>query len=108
MGSPTSRPVETELKYRMSDAAVGDRLIAADDLAGYAALGPAKTVRHTDRYLDTADGAPRSAGWAARLRAVNGDVVVTLKGLDREDRGGSAHRRAELEAPAGTSSRPSD
>ena len=34
------RPMEVELKYRMTDVATGERLLAADDLAGFAADRP--------------------------------------------------------------------
>ena len=94
------RPVEVELKYRMSDIATGERLLAADELAGLTALGPVERVRQEDRYLDTADGAVAAAGYAGRIRASNGGAVITLKGLDRLDDGGALHRREELEGPA--------
>jgi CHAD domain-containing protein len=94
------RPMEVELKYRMSDIATGERLLAADELAGLTALGPVERVRQEDRYLDTADGAVAAAGYAGRIRASNGAAVVTLKGLDRLDDGGAMHRREELEGPA--------
>ncbi len=97
---PEARPMEVELKYRMTDVATGERLLAADDLAGFAATGPAETVHHEDRYLDTADGALAAAGYAARLRKAEAGTVITLKGLDREDEGGALHRREELEGPA--------
>lgn len=104
----TDAPVERELKYRMSDVAVGDRLLAAEELAGLAALGPASTVGHEDHYLDTADGALARAGWALRLRTGGeADGVVTLKSLRRlepapDAEGGAAgalHERDEVEAP---------
>jgi len=94
------RPLEIELKYRMTDVATGERLIAAEDLAGFTALGPAVTVLNEDRYLDTPDGALAAAGYAGRLRSDGRGTVITLKGLHREDEGGAVHRREELEGPA--------
>ena len=97
---PGVRPTEIELKYRMTDVATGERLLAADELAGFTATGPAATVRHDDRYLDTADGALEAAGYAGRLRSTTSGTIITLKGLVRQDNGGPAHTREELEGPA--------
>jgi CHAD domain-containing protein len=93
-------PLEIELKYRMTGAATGDRLLAADDLAGLTAAAPAETVVHEDRYVDTPDGALAAAGYAGRFRSSGEATVITLKGLRRQDDGGAAHRREELEGPA--------
>ena len=41
----------------MTDVSAGERLLAADDLAGFTALGPSETVVHEDRYVDTPDRA---------------------------------------------------
>ena len=102
-GPDQPRALEIELKYRMTDVATGQRLIAAEDLAGFTAQGPAVTVRNEDRYLDTPDGALAAAGYAGRLRSGGKGTVITLKGLIREDDGGAVHRREELEGPAGPS-----
>ncbi|MHB8960633.1 MAG: CYTH domain-containing protein, partial [Candidatus Limnocylindrales bacterium] len=93
-------PMEVELKFRMTDAATGERLIAGDELDGFSALGPARTAEIEDRYVDTADGALARAGYAGRLRSGDGGTVITLKGLRRVDDGGAVHRREELEGPA--------
>ncbi len=93
-------PLEIELKYRMTDAATGDRLLAADDLAGLTAAAPVETVVHEDRYVDTPDGALAAAGYAGRFRSSGEETIITLKGLHRQDDGGAAHRREELEGPA--------
>ncbi len=93
-------PVEVELKFRMSDAATGERLIAGEEIDGFSALGPAETVRIEDSYVDTADGSLLAAGYAGRLRTGDGGTVITLKGLRRTDDGGALHRREELEGPA--------
>ncbi len=94
------KPMEVELKYRMTDVATGERLLAADDLAGFLATGPAETVRHEDRYLDTDDGALVAAGYAGRLRSTGSGTILTLKGLERHDDGAALQRREELEGPA--------
>lgn len=98
-GVPAGGPVEVELKFRMSDRGPGDRLLAADDLAGFAARGPVVTVRHEDRYIDTPDAALAAAGYAGRLRAHAGGTLLTLKAL-RSTGEGALHRREELEGPA--------
>ena len=103
---PGARPTEIELKYRMTDVATGERLLASDELAGFAATGPAATVRHEDRYLDTADGALEAAGYAGRLRSTTNGTIITLKGLVRQDNGGPTHKREELEGPADPSQPP--
>jgi len=97
---PDGVPMEVELKFRMTDAATGERLIAGDELDGFSALGPAETAKVEDRYVDTPDGALTAAGYAARLRTIGDATVITLKGLRRVDDGGVIHRREELEGPA--------
>ena len=92
--------MEIELKYRMSDTTPGERLLAADDLAGFGAVDAVETVHNEDRYVDTADGALATAGYAGRFRTKGDDTIITLKGLRRQDDGGVAHRREELEGPA--------
>ena len=100
------RPLEVELKYRMSGVAAGERLLASDELAGLHAHGPAVDVLQEDRYLDTIDAALARAGFAARLRSTDQGTIISLKGLRRQDAGGAAHRRAELEGPADPSAPP--
>ncbi|HEY5630039.1 MAG TPA: CHAD domain-containing protein [Candidatus Limnocylindrales bacterium] len=95
-----ARPMEIELKFRMTDAATGERLLAGDELGGFTALGPGRTADIDDRYVDTAEGALARAGYAGRLRSGDGGTVITLKGLHRADEGGAVHRREELEGPA--------
>ena len=94
------RPIEVELKYHMTDTSAGDRLLGTDELAGLPAVAPPETILHEDRYVDTNDGALAAAGYAGRLRTSGGETLITLKGLRREDDGGAAHRREELEGPA--------
>ncbi len=100
--------MEVELKYRMTDVATGERLLAADDLAGFAATGPVETVRHEDRYVDTADGALEAAGYAGRLRSTGSGTILTLKGLERHDDGAALQRREEHEGPADPGRPPAD
>ena len=100
------RPLEVELKYRMSGVGAGERLLAADELAGLWAIGPATDVLQEDRYLDTPDAALAAAGYAGRLRSSDGGTIISLKGLKRQDDGGATHRRDELEGPADPSAPP--
>ena len=88
-------PVEVELKYRMSEIEPGQRLLAADGLAGLVALGPPADIHVEDRYIDTPDAALAEAGYAGRLRTGEAGTIITLKGLKRADAGGAAHRREE-------------
>jgi CHAD domain-containing protein len=106
MDGIAQRPLEVELKYRMSGVAAGERLLVADELAGLWALGPATDVLQEDRYLDTPDAALAAAGYAGRLRSTEDGTIISLKGLRRQDDGGATHRRAELEGPADPSAPP--
>ena len=58
------RPLEVELKYRMSG--VGRRRAAARGGRARRAAGPGAgdDVVHEDRYVDTPDGALAAAGYA--------------------------------------------
>ncbi|OGO58010.1 MAG: hypothetical protein A2V85_01760 [Chloroflexi bacterium RBG_16_72_14] len=105
---PEVRPIEVELKFRMTDAGAGERLLAADDLAGFTARGPVTTVLHEDSYLDTPDGRLAAAGYAGRLRSSGEGTVITLKGLRGIEDGGAVHRREELEGPADAAVAPAD
>jgi CHAD domain-containing protein len=96
--------MEIELKYRMTGTTAGERLLAAEELAGFTPVTDAETVVHEDRYVDTAGGALAAAGYAGRFRSKGEDTIITLKGLRRLDDGGAAHRREELEGPADLSS----
>lgn len=95
-----ARPIEVELKYRVADAEVADRLLAGDDLYGLTARGPVAEVNHEDRYFDTEDRALATAGYAARLRATDSDTLLSIKALNRAT--GAVHHREELEGPAST------
>ncbi len=96
----TARPVELELKYRVTDPTTGERLIAAERLAELAAIGSPRTTQLEDRYVDTGDGALARAGFAVRLRQSGAGTVVSVKSLARTEGPGGAVRREELEGPA--------
>ena len=107
---PAARPVEVELKYRLLTSAVGDRYLAADDLAGFRPTTPIRSTQLEDRYLDTADGAMARAGFAARLRRTAKGTTVSVKSIRRRsgDSGPGLHRREELEGPADRTAGPRD
>jgi len=92
-------PIEVEAKFRAESA---EPLIdlAARPRLGRAALGTARTVDETDRYLDTDDGRLAAARWACRLRSREGTSRISLKGPPSAPIEGWYHRRPELEGPA--------
>jgi CHAD domain-containing protein len=91
---------ELELKFRVTDPATAERLIAADRLGVFVA-GPAARPAHIeDRYMDTSDGALGRAGYAVRLRQRGRDTIVSVKSLARAAGEGGAVRRDEFEGPA--------
>ena len=93
--------VEMELKYRVADAAAATRLAGARTLGPFRAAGRSRQVQVEDRYLDTADGALRRAGWAVRLR--RGPAMTILSVKSTTPAADALHRREELEGPAGLS-----
>ena len=105
---PAPRPVEIELKYRLRQAAAGDRYLIAEDLAGFHPITPVRSTQLEDRYLDTGDGALARAGFAARLRQTAKGTTVSVKSLVRRSGEGGAHRREELEGPADRTAGPRD
>jgi CHAD domain-containing protein len=93
--------MEVELKYRVNDRATGERLLAADQLAGLQATGGrARATQLEDRYVDTRDGALAKAGFAVRLRQSGDETIVTVKSLTSTEGDGGAVSRDELEGPA--------
>ncbi|MEZ0240128.1 MAG: CHAD domain-containing protein [Chloroflexota bacterium] len=101
-GHGPARPAadrEVELKYRLRKGDSGLRYVEGDELADLPAAGPATVVRHEDRYVDTAAGAIREAGYAARIRRSGETEVVTIK--SGEDVRDGFVDRQELEGPAG-------
>ena len=86
--------MEVEAKFGIPDRRTYERLSQAPALAGLE-LG-AETVSHVqDHYLDTAEGALGSQGYACRLRQVGNRTLATLKGLGWA--AGAIHRREEVE-----------
>ncbi|MBA2719114.1 MAG: CHAD domain-containing protein [Chloroflexi bacterium] len=109
--SPTRRagqPVEIELKYRVIDAAAGDRYLAADELGGFRPRSAVRSTQVEDRYIDTADGAMARAGFAARLRQTAKKTTVGVKSSVRRVGTTNVHRREELEGPADRTAHPRD
>jgi CHAD domain-containing protein len=89
--------VELELKYRVTEAGAA-RLAVARSVGPFRAAGRARLVRMEDRYLDTAGGALRRAGWAVRLRHGPTTTIVSAKSTRQAT--DALHRREELEGPA--------
>jgi CHAD domain-containing protein len=105
---PAPRPVEIELKYRLRQAAAGDRYLLAEELGGFHPITPVRSTQLEDRYLDTGDGALARAGFAARLRQTATGTTLSVKSLVRRSGDGGAHRREELEGPADRTAGPRD
>ena len=95
-----ARPTELELKYRVTDLAAAERIMASDRLGPFTAGAPARTVQLEDRYVDTADAALSRAGFAVRLRQKGAETIVSAKSLARTEGPGGAVSREELEGPA--------
>ena len=98
------RPIEIELKYAVADRASGERLLEADELAGFRAVGSPRPLQLEDRYVDSAAGALARAGFYARLRTSTAGTVVTVKSAATVD--GALQRREEIEGPAERSAEP--
>jgi CHAD domain-containing protein len=92
-------PIEVELKLEVRDTGAGRRLLASDELDGFRATEPTRTIDVDDRYLDTAGRRLEKAGRVARLRDVAGVTILTVKSL-ASPVAGAVHRREELEGPA--------
>lgn len=102
------KPVEVELKYRVSSVAAAERYLTAPRVGAFDAHDQAKSSRIEDRYIDTDDGAMATAGYAVRLRSSKSGTTVTLKSLEHSDAPGGAVRREEVEGPADPTAGPSD
>ncbi|HET7703467.1 MAG TPA: CHAD domain-containing protein [Candidatus Limnocylindrales bacterium] len=102
------QPLEVELKYRVVDAAAGDRYLVVDELAGFRPVSAVRSTQVEDRYIDTADGALARAGFAARIRQTAKETIVAVKSTARRVGAGSVHRREELEGPADRTAHPRD
>jgi len=90
--------LEVELKLAAGDDEPLRHLAGAPAL-GPAALGPARHVAETDRYLDTASRRLAAAGWACRLRSRGPRTIMSLKGPAEHRMGEALHRRPEIEGP---------
>jgi CHAD domain-containing protein len=90
--------IEVELKYQVADLAIGERLLAAEQLGGFAAVGEIRVAEQTDTYLDTPDGTLEAELIGVRLRAEDGATTLTVKAAGSVD--GAIRRREELEGPA--------
>ncbi len=104
----SGRPVEIELKYRVLDAAAGDRYLVVGGIAGFQPTTPVRTTQVEDRYIDTAGGAMARAGFAARIRQTAKETIVAVKSSARRAGTGNVHRRQELEGPADRTAHPRD
>ena len=106
--SPSGKPIEIELKYRVIDATAGDRYLAAEELAGFRPASAVRSTQVEDRYIDTADGAMARAGFAARLRQTAKHTIIAVKSSARRVGTSNVHRREELEGPADRTAHPRD
>jgi CHAD domain-containing protein len=108
--------LEIEAKFGIRDEQTFEKLLQATALAGFA-LGETAVAELHDRYLDTAEGAMRAAGYACRLRRLgsseassgpppDGRVLATLKALGGAV--GAIHRRPEYEVALAKPSPPAD
>ncbi len=86
--------MEIEAKFAVSDAETFQRLQAIDRLAGLP-LSEGRVQRVRDTYLDTRDRRMLAAGYACRRRERDGEILITVKQLQRVD--GVVHRREEFE-----------
>jgi inorganic triphosphatase YgiF len=97
--------LEVELKYHIANLAIGERLLAADRLAGFTAVGEIRVAEHEDTYLDTADGILEARLIGVRLRVEAGETTLTVKSAGSVE--GAYRRREELEGPARAGTPPS-
>ncbi len=86
--------MEIEAKFVLPDRETLGRLESTHQLAGLT-LSTSRTNNVVDVYMDTPQHQLFSAGYACRQRDVDGQVLMTLKSLNR-GRGG-VYRREELE-----------
>ena len=99
-GARRPRPIEVELKYRVLDAAAGERFLHADSIGPFVPVTPVHSTELEDRYVDTADGDLARAGFAVRLRRSGRSTTVGVKSRASRTGPGNAIRREELEGPA--------
>jgi CHAD domain-containing protein/adenylate cyclase class IV len=104
----TARPVEVELKYRVLDLPAAERYLTATTVGPFVGASQPRATQMEDRYVDTADRAFERAGFAVRLRAAGGSVLVSIKARASTDATGGAVRREEIEGPASRTAGPHD
>ena len=86
--------MEIEAKFNIPDVETGQRLQSVESLAGFAlSTGQVKHVH--DTYLDTASRSILAAGYTCRKREGDGQIIMTLKQLNRS--ADAVHRRQEFE-----------
>jgi CHAD domain-containing protein len=100
MTDTSARPLEVELKYRVVDLAAAERYLVAEEIGTFSGTAAARSSQFEDRYVDTADGALKRAGFAVRVRQSGRGTVVSVKSLARSEGPGGSLRREELEGPA--------
>ena len=83
---PASRPIETELKYRVSDVDAAARYLTAPTVGPFSGNASTRSTQMEDRYVDTADGAFRRAGFAVRLRITGTGTIVSVKSRAKRER----------------------
>jgi CHAD domain-containing protein len=83
--------VEVEVKFRVSDAVLLERLAAAPRLVGYDLEAPALR-RDVDAFLDTADGRLLAAGFYLRRRENAEGVRMALKQIAAAEADGVLRR----------------
>jgi CHAD domain-containing protein len=94
------KPVEVELKYRVTSVAAAERYLTAPRVGAFDAHEMARSSRIEDRYVDTDGRALARAGYAVRLRQSKAGTIVSVKSLVSVEGPGGAVRREELEGPA--------
>lgn len=90
--------MEVEVKFSIPDRETFDQLVQLDEWAGYR-LESVGIKRVRDSYFDTDDRAILNAGFACRVREVEGNRIATLKGLGGVDAESGIHQREEHEVP---------
>lgn len=86
--------LEIEAKLGIPDEATFQRLLEAEDLAGFC-LGSSSVADLYDQYLDTPSMALLSQGYGCRIRQHGTDYLATLKSVGGAS--GAIHRRTEHE-----------
>jgi len=88
---------ETELKYRVPDAAALEGLLRDPEVAALC-TGPGETLRMESLYYDSPSGALAARRWTLRERRENDRRAVTLKTPGTVENG--LHTRGEWETEA--------